>query len=186
MENEAINDIIIEMTKFEEMKKLNEWGNEKNKLYIISKLDTFTAGIIEPTSYDIGSNGINYSQERIEENKREFEENLKKYELEEKLFSELIKGKIKIRNLNYYFKNEKLNIELMKREIFEELENIETKKNEFGYLFISRIVFNKNFTKGYLHFDFYCEVGCGWNSNIEIKRINGKWKITEYFSGGVA
>ena len=60
MENEAINDIILEMTQFEEMKELNQYGNEKLKLYILSKLDTTTAWTIKPTGYDIGANGIDY------------------------------------------------------------------------------------------------------------------------------
>ena len=186
MENEAISDIILEMTQFEEMKELNEYGNEKLKLYILSKLDTTTAWTIKPTGYDIGANGIDYSKERIERNKNKFEKDLKQYEFEEKIFIDLKNGKIETRNLNYSFKNENLNIELIKKEKIEALENFETKKNEFGYLFISRIVFNRNFTKGYLHFDFICGVGCAWDNNIEIKKVNGKWKITEYFSGGIA
>ena len=88
--------------------------------------------------------------------------------------------------MNYSFKSEKLNIELIKKEKIETLENFDTKKNEIGYLFISRIVFNRNFTKGYLYFNFICGDGCGWGENIEIKKINGKWKRTESFSGGIA
>ena len=186
MENKAINDIILEMTRFEEMKELNELRNEKLKLYILSTLDTITAYRIKPTGYDIGANGIDYSKERIERNKNKFEEDLKQYEFEKKKFLDLKNGIIKTRNLNYSIKNEKLNIELITREKVEALENFETKKNEFGYLFISRIVFNRNFTKGYLHFDFICGVGCAWDNNIEIKKVNGKWKIMEYFSGGIA
>ena len=186
MENEAIQDVILQMTKFEELKELNNYENGKLKLYILSKLDTFTSREIKPIGYDIGLNGINFSEERIEENKKEFEENLKKYEKEEDLFADLRKGKIKPRDLNYIFKNNKLKIELIESEKFEKLENFETKENEIGYLLISRIIFNRNFTKGYLHFVFICGVGCAWDSNIEIKKVNGKWKITEYFSGGVA
>ena len=186
MENEAIQDVILQMTKFEELKELNNYENGKLKLYILSKLDTFTSREIKPIGYDIGLNGINFSEERIEENKKDFEENLKKYEKEEDLFADLRKGKIKPRDLNYIFKNNKLKIELIESEKFEKLENFETKENEIGYLLISRIIFNRNFTKGYLHFVFICGVGCAWDSNIEIKKVNGKWKITEYFSGGVA
>ncbi|WP_435263817.1 hypothetical protein [Tenacibaculum sp. nBUS_03] len=186
MENEAINDIILEMTKFEEMKELNEFRKEKLKLYVLSTLDTITAYTIKPTGYDIGANGIDYSKERIEKNKNKFEKDLRQYEFEKKIFIDLKKGKIKTRELNNSIKNEKLNIELITREKIDVLENFDTKKNEFGYLFISRIVFNRNFTKGYLRFDFICGDGCAWDSNIEIKRVNGKWKITEYFSGGIA
>ena len=186
MENEAINDILLEMTKFEEMKELNEFRNEKLKLYVLSTLDTTTAYTIKPTGYYIGANGIDYSKERIERNKNKFEEDLRQYEFEKKIFIDLKNGKIKTRELNNSIKNEKLNIELITREKIDGLENFDTKKNEFGYLFISRIVFNRNFTKGYLHFDFICGDGCAWDNNIEIKRVNGKWKITEYFSGGIA
>ena len=185
-ENQAISDIILEMTNFEEMKRSNEWKNEKLKLYIISGLDTFTAGTSEPNGYDIGSNGINYSQERIKENKREFEENLEKYENEQGLFADLKKGKIKKRKLNFSFENEYLNIQLIEVEKIKKLENFKTKKAELGYLSVSRIIFNRNFTKGYLHFNFICGEGCAWDNNIEIKKINGKWKITKYFSGGIA
>lgn len=186
MENEAINDIILEMTEFEEMKKLNNWKNEKKILYVLSKLDTFTARTNKPNGFDIGLNGVNYSQERQKKNKKEFEESLEKYEKEENLFADFKNGKIKPRILNCFFENEKLKIHLIEKEKVEKLKGFETKENEFGYLFVSRIVFNRNFTKGYLHFLVICGGGCGWNNNIEIKKVNGKWKITEYFSGGVA
>ena len=52
-ENEAINDLILEMTKYEEMRRINEWYNEKLVLYIISSLDTGTARIYKPEGYTI-------------------------------------------------------------------------------------------------------------------------------------
>ena len=186
IENEAIKDIILEITKFKEMNELNNWKNKKNKLYLISKLDTITAWISKPTGYYIGADGTYYSEEKIEKNKKEFELNLEKYEKEERLFSNFKNGKIKSRNLKSSFENLKLKIELIKTEKIQKLKSFETNENEFGYLSISRIDFNRDFTKGYLHFNFICGIGCAWNSNIEIKKVNGKWKITEYFSGGVA
>jgi len=93
IENEAINDIILEMTDFEEMKKLNNWKNQKLNLYIISKLDTTTAGTPRPNGYDTGANGINYSKEKIEKNKKEFEINSERYRKEEHLFCCLKKRK---------------------------------------------------------------------------------------------
>lgn len=183
MENKAIEDIIFEMTEFEEMKRLNNWGNEKLKLYIVSKLDTSTAWTIKPTGYDVGANGIDYSKKRIEENNREFEESLAKYEKEEKLFKKLKDGTIKTRGLKYNFSNDKIDIELIAPE---KIKSLETKQNEFGYLSISRIIFNKNFTKGYLHYSFFCGSGCAWDNNVEISKINGTWKITQKFSGGIA
>jgi hypothetical protein len=186
IENEAINDIILEMTNFEEMKRLNKWNNEKLELYIVSELDTSSAWLHEPKGYTILINDIDLSKEEIESNKKEYENELAKYEKEKELFIDLKNGKIKTRNLNYKFLNEKLNIHLIETKKIEKLESFSTKENEFGYLFISRIIFNRNFTKGYLHFDFFCGNGCAWDNNIEIKKVNGKWKITEYFSGGIA
>ena len=183
MENEAINDILLEMTNFERMKKLSGWKGKKPKLFIISKLNTTTSLTMKPDGYDVTSGGIDYSKEKIEENKKEFEEGLAKFEKEEQLFANLKNGKIKKRNLNYIFKNKELNIELIEAE---KILNFDTKENEFGYLSLSRIIFNKDFTKGYLHFSFVCDNDCAWDGNIEIKKINGKWKISEYFSGGIA
>ena len=183
MENQAINDIILEMTEFKEMKKMNHWKNEKLKLYIISKLDTITSWTTKPDGYDIGANGIHYSKERIESNKKKFEQNLAKFEKEERQFSDLKKGKIKSRTINFPFKSNNLNIELIERK---KINILGMKEDEFGYLSVSRIIFNSNYTKGYLHFEFICGDGCAWGHNIEIKKISGKWKITEYFSGGIA
>jgi len=59
-------------------------------------------------------------------------------------------------------------------------------KNIFGCLGISRILFNRNFDVGYLSYGFYCGQGCFWCENVEIKKINGKWKISEHYSGGIA
>ncbi len=76
MENRAINDIILEMTDFEEMKRLSDSINVKLKLYIVSKLDTITSWTIKPDGYEVSTNGVNYTKEKIEENKKEFEEDL--------------------------------------------------------------------------------------------------------------
>ena len=186
IENEAISDLILEMTHFVEMKKGNNRENNRTKLFILSTLDTVTASTYEPKGYTIAVNDIDFTKKEIEQAKKEFEENLEKYEKEEKLFANFKNGVIKPRKLTSTFNNEKLNIELIKNEEVERLENFEVKKNEFGYLFISRIVFNRNFTKGYLHYEFICGIGCAWDDNIEIEKVNGKWKITKYYSGGIA
>jgi hypothetical protein len=182
IENEAIEDIILEMTNFEEMQNLNEWKNEKLKLYISSKLETTSEKIIKPTGYDISSNGIDYSKEKIAENKREFESNLAEYNRENQLFINLNNGKIEVRILNYTFFIEKLKIELI-GEI--EIEKLKIAENEFGQLYISRIIFNRNYTKGYLSFNFFCQDMCGWGENIEIIKNDGKWRISEHFSGWI-
>jgi len=185
-ENEAINELILEMTNFEEMKRLNKWNDKKLELYIVSQLDTISSWLHKPKGYTIAINDVKLPKEEIESNKKEFENELAKYEKEKELFMNLKNGKIKIRKLNYHFENEKLNIQLIEKEKIEKLESFDTEENEFGYLFVSRIIFNKNFTKGYLHYGFICGVGCAWNNNVEIEKINGKWTITERFSGGIA
>ncbi|MDX8554165.1 hypothetical protein MK851_11095 [Tenacibaculum sp. 1B UA] len=107
-ENIAINDLILEMIKFDKIVKLNNWEDKQLKLYIFSKLDTNTANSVKPNGYDTGANGISYSKEKIKENKERFENELEKFEKEERLFYDLKKGKIKERNLDYSFSNEKI------------------------------------------------------------------------------
>ena len=79
--------------------------------------------------------------------------------------------------------NDEVNIQLVDAET---IQSFSVDKNEFGYLAMSRILFNTDFTKGYMYYSFICGVGCAWDSNIEITKVNGQWKITEYYSGGIA
>ena len=65
-------------------------------------------------------------------------------------------------------------------------DRIDNNPNIFGYLFISRVIFKRDFTVGYLGYSFFCGGGCAWNNNIEIRKQDSKWKITKYFSGGIA
>jgi hypothetical protein len=37
-----------------------------------------------------------------------------------------------------------------------------------------------------MSYSFYCGLGCAWNNNIEIVKINGSWEIAQNFSGGIA
>jgi len=182
-ENIAINDLILEMIKFDEMVKLNNWDNKQLKLYIFSKLDTNTAYSVKPTGYDTGANGISYSKEKIVGNKKRFENELEKFEKEERLYYDLKKGKIKERNLDYNFSNEKIAFEYINPQ---NIKDFNPKKNEYGYLGVSRIIFNWNYTVGYLHYTFFCGDLCAWNDNIKIEKINGKWKIVERYSGGIS
>lgn len=55
-ENIAINNLILEMIKFDEIVKLNNWEDKQLKLYIFSKLDTNTANSVKPNGYDTGAN----------------------------------------------------------------------------------------------------------------------------------
>lgn len=183
IENEAIGDIVLEMTDFEEMTKLRESKTKRLTLFISNVLDTTTAHNAKPESYFTGRNGDSFSRETIEENKREFEEGLEKFKREEALFKNFKSGRINKRILKNNFDIKDLDIEFVD---IEKLVNLNLKKNEFGFLLISRIDFNRTFTKGYLHYTFFCGDACAWSNNIEIQKIDGKWTITEYFSGGIA
>lgn len=155
-ENQAINDLIPEMTNYNAMVKMNNYDTTILKLYIISCLDTSVYEFYKPEGNNIGMNK------------------------EEKSFAPLKNGKIKERSLNFNFRCKGLKIELKDENLFK------VNENEFGYLTVSRIIFNKNFDIGYLSYSFYCGMDCFWAENIEIKKINGKWKISERFSGGIA
>ena len=152
------------MTKFDEMKDKFNPNDKKHILYVESVLDTTTAYTFKPEENFTEIEADELSKEEIEQIKLNFIQDSIKYEREKKLFLDLKNDKIKKRPLNYPFKS--------------------TNENEFGYLFISRIIFNEDYTKGYLHYDFICGDGCAWDYNIEIVKIDDKWKISEYFSGG--
>ncbi|PQJ82437.1 hypothetical protein [Polaribacter glomeratus] len=179
VENEAINDIILEMTKFDEMKNVIDTKNKKLILYVDTVLDTTTAITYKPEGFEIEANDLSF--EEIEQAKLAFIQDSVKYEREKNLFINLKNDQLKKRALNYSFKNDQLNIKYFDGE---KTEDFETNENEFGYLFISRIIFNDDYTRGYLHYDFICGDGCAWDYNIEIVKTNDKWKISEYFSGG--
>lgn len=181
IENEAISDIILEMTKYDEMKEKFNPNEKKHILYIESVLDTTTAYTFKPEINFSEFESEEFTKEEIEQIKLTFIQDSLKYEREKKLFSDLKNDKIKKRPLTYTFKSDKLIIKYFDGE---EIEDFDTNENEFGYLFVSRILFNEDYTKGYLHYDFICGDGCAWDYNIEIVKIDDKWKISEYFSGG--
>ncbi|ANQ48576.1 hypothetical protein MY04_1199 [Flammeovirga sp. MY04] len=182
-EHEAINDILIELIKFKEIKRIKTRGDEKSKLYIISTLDTVTAQIFKPEGYLVGMEGFDITKEEIDHQKKEYETILENYCEEEKLFRKLKNGSIKEREIHHVFDDEYFDICLIPQE---EFKGFETNTDELGYLFISRIVFNKDYTKGYLHYSFACGIGCFWDNNIVISKVNEKWTITRYFSGGIS
>lgn len=183
IENEAISDIIPEITDYQKITKLPQQKNDHLKLFVCNKLDNTTAWTQKPEGYSTGQNGEAYSKERAEENKIEFEEDIDKYVQEEALFFNLKSGKIKKRTLQHTFDLKGLDIEFVE---IDNIKNYKLQEGEIGVLFISRIDFNSAFTKGYLHYRFFCGEACAWSSNIEIQKVNWVWKITEYFSGVVA
>jgi hypothetical protein len=182
-ENEAINDIILDVTNFIEMKQLNDWPDEKLTLYVHFKLDTFSAHVEPPGGFIIAMNGTDLSESEIAENKKEYEERLARYEKERKIFKKFKDGSIKSRTLNHAIITDNLNIQLFDADT---LQSFSVNKHVFGYLGMSRILFNRDFTKGHLYYSFLCGAGCAWFGNIEITKVNGQWKITENYSGGIA
>lgn len=54
------------------------------------------------------------------------------------------------------------------------------------WLEFSRICFNSEMTKGYLSYYVWCGNSCSWGDNLEIEKINGKWKVTERYRGPVS
>jgi len=183
-ENSAIKDIIPQLTDFENMVDRNKLNtNNKLKLFLISSLNAYASEIHEPNGYVTSVNGIKVEKLEIKKRKKEYEEEYEKYKREKKLFRKLRKGKINKRILTTNFKYSNLKIELIPEN---KNRKLKLRENEFGYLFISRIVFNRTFNKGYLSYSFFCGSGCAWYSNIEIEKVKGKWIISETFSGGIA
>ena len=182
-ENEAINDIIVQLIKYDVMVEMNNFDTNHLKIFLISSLDTAIYNIYEPEEFERYYNVSKCTASEIEEYKKEYEEMCKKHKKEQKAFMPIKKGVLKKRILEYNFSYPNLQVELIPEcpEKFEKL-----KQNEYGFLYISRIVFNRYFDKGYLAYSFFCGEGCYWSENIEIVKINGKWKISETFSGGIA
>ena len=184
-ENEAIKEIIPLLTDFKRMSKMNNKDIKKLKLYLISTLNTRISEIYDPKGkYIISADGIDLSESEILENKTQNLKEIKRARNEKEIFADLIDGTIRERKLDYEFEYPNLKIELVSKNA--DINNNNLTKNEFGYLLISRIILNRNFDKGYLSYTFYCGSACVWAENIEIKKIDGKWKITEIFSGGIA
>ena len=167
IENEAINDIILQLIDYEII-KTNHADTNHLKLFLFSSLDTMV--------YDIDESLLLESVYADDEVRYE---RLKK---ELKKFAPFKEGKIKERTLDYKSEYSNMEVVLIPYSLFGE----EFRENELGYLWISRICFNRRFDKGYLQYGFFCGEGCLWKNNIEIVKMNGKWQISEYFSGGIA
>ncbi|MCD8529189.1 MAG: hypothetical protein LRY27_04370 [Chitinophagales bacterium] len=168
------------------MKERNNWQDDSVKLYVYPTLDLLTARMFDPTSrgYEITDwNNEPLSQKEIEINRKEYEQAIKDYKYEMKLFKNFRNGKLKERTLDAIFSNQKINIEFLQDSAYN---NFNLEADCIGYLFISRIIFNWNYTKGYMHYTYYCGDACAWDDNIEIQKINGKWIITKKLSGGIA
>lgn len=181
IENQAINDIIPGLINLKSMTEMKNLDSDSLKLFLISSLDTQIINIRQPEGYTIAINGIDLPKEDIERNKRIYEKDFLDYKTEIKLFAPINNGTMSARTLNHTFTCQSLQIELVS-----EFKSPQLKKHEIGYLSLSRIYFNQNFDIGHLSFGVQCGIGCAWSYNIEIRKNDGKWKITKYFSGGIA
>jgi hypothetical protein len=179
IENEAINDILLQLTNYECIKNNDYFDTNHLKLFVFSSLDTtwiYDFYVPDFTEYYGGIDANKLTDSEI----KQFEELCEKFKEERKLFKPLKNGKLKKRTLDYTFEHSNIEIEFI-----DSISCWEIKQNELGYLGISRILFNKRFDKGYLSYDLFCEDG-SHGGNIEIVKINGKWKINRHFSGWVA
>jgi len=167
-ENIVIKEIIPQLIQFDNGANWNKLDT-KPKVFLSEKL--FVVYKPKVNHEDI------YRQSEKEEKR------LKKIkETEMKNFRPFALNLIKERKLKYKIEYPNLKIEYVE-------ENVKIKKfkeNEYGHLVISRIIFNKNFDTGYLAYSFFCGTACAWGYTVEIKKINGKWEITETYSGGIA
>ncbi|TVQ44884.1 MAG: hypothetical protein EA362_09435 [Saprospirales bacterium] len=180
-ENHALESILHQMIDYQSMVQHNKMDTTNVKIFLFSTLDTIVCEFYRP-GFSFNENGDLYPIVLSREKQKEYKAELEQYELDKKLFSPFINGKIKSRELDHKFEYSNLEVVLFS----ENLLSLNLKPNELGYMYVSRIVFDRNFKKGYLSFSFFCGQACLWRYNIEIHKINGKWEISRYFSGGIA
>lgn len=180
-ENQAIQDIMLELIDFDFMSKGRNTNSQKLNLYLSATLDTITATIYEPSGYTTAINGTSLPEKDIIEGKNIYKEDLKKYRKEKQLFKPFKKGRIKKRKLHHIFEYPNLEVKLVT-----DIDRKPLDIQEMGYLYISRVVFNNSYNKGYLSYFYFCGEACFWNNNIEIIKVNGTWKVSKEFSGGIA
>jgi hypothetical protein len=161
---------------------MNGIDTVKARLYLQSTMDTMICKIESPDGYVISVDKVRLPEDEIEESKKIYENEYKKYRREFKLFAPLREGQLEGRKIDFNFEYTNLQVEFTSKNS-DELTFLE---NDLGYLYISRIIFNQSFKKGYLTFAYYCGEGCAWCYNIEIVKIDGKWKISERLSGWIA
>ncbi|NOU58492.1 hypothetical protein [Marinifilum caeruleilacunae] len=181
-ENEAISDLIHEMIDYHDRITMNGIDTAKARLYLQTTMDTMICKIDPPGGYVISVDNVRLPTEEIEENKKKYENEYKKYRREFKLFAPLRDGQLKRRKIDFNFNYSNLQIEFTSKNNDE----LTFQKNDLGYLYVSRIIFKHSFSKGYLTFAYYCGEGCAWIYNIEIEKIDGKWKISKRLSGWIA
>lgn len=182
-EDLAIEQLVSEFTDAEYMLSANEYTSERPKLFIVSKLDNSVKIVEDFVETFSEADGVRvYIERELSEQTIE----------ERKVFKALTKGVLEVRLLTADIRHDSLTIEVISEEVFKyktkEGLGVESEKDAdfFGYLLLSRIIFNRDFTVGYMHYAFYCGVGCFWWNNIEIIKRQGKWSISKRYSGGIA
>ena len=180
IENEAISDIIIQLTNYEWIKNDDDFDTNHLKLFLISSLFISGYEIYEIPTFTEYVNTSGLTDSEMKEYKEDYEKLYKRFKEEQKVFAPLIKGRLKERILDYKF--EYSNVEVV---FVDSISCWEIKQNELGYLDISRIIFNRRFDKGYLSYDLFFGDG-SHGGHIEIVKINNKWKVSRIFSEWVA
>lgn len=182
-EEMAIEELFTEFIQLDEMLSINDYGDSIPTLYLISQLDN-TDQVYQDTIETIikeDSAGIYITRElspkTVEENE---------------MFEPLTSGDFNKRVLTNTVHHELLNIQMLPETEFQNehlgniVERMEQDRRIFGYLYLTRIIFNRDYTVGYLGYAFFCGTGCYWDNNIEIRKEGGKWIISKHFSGGIA
>lgn len=182
-EEEAIEELIAEFIQLDEMLSMNNYGDSIPILYVISQLDN-KIQVYQDTTETITKEDSTGTYVTRELSPSTVEEN--------ELFEPLTSGDFNKRILAKSLQHDLLNIVMLPETEFqnEHLGNIvgrmEQNEGIYGYLYLTRIIFNRDYTVGYLGYAFFCGAGCAWNDNIEIRKEGGKWVISRYFSGGIS
>jgi len=165
-ENKAVIDIIPILVEADYMLSYNDYKTKRPILYLLKEL----SGYIDTTYINI--------------------DNIDKNDL--KLIKSLVDGTIPDRQLNdtIFDKYNNFIVNVLSKKDYEKYhaDNYPekmTKDNNvvFGYLWISRFVFNRQLNKGYLNYTFFCGDACAWGATIEVKKVNNKWTKTRELIG---
>ena len=173
-ENNAIIDIIPELIDLNYMIKSRD--KKELKLIVNRELDIKNISFIEE-KFDY------YSTLKEKDSLKDIikrEKNGFKPFTDKKLLKRDLRIQIKYDDLEIVIKS------FENKKLFETFQKKSKNENILGCLIISRIIFDKKYESGYMTFGFYCGDGCFWSNNIQIKKINEKWIISERFAGGIA
>lgn len=179
----VIEELFTQLIQLDEMLSMNDYGDSIPTLYIISQLDN-TVQIYQDSIETFLKEDSTHIYITRELSPKTIEEN--------ELFEPLTSSDFDKRVLANSIQHERLNIQLLPTTEFqnEHLGNLSDRMEQdrriFGYLHLTRIIFNREYTVGYLGYAFFCGAGCYWDENIEIRKEDGKWVISRHFSGTIA